>query len=204
MHCFELSDRGVTRGFSVHEDPVAPRVNVTPGGDFFLPIDSDLAPLIREARKREENPDSVLRMRCATVMQDGESLTSANPGQEALVKINISAAPGGKVTITSANDRGEVLKGRRVEVSFGPFPSTGISVLLPISLPVHLQPWTTGAERLDLVAVMAPGSEFRIVRSKAATGVRPIDWVKWTGYHLLLNSERKRSSSSSIETTERV
>lgn len=203
MRCFELGDRGIVEGFAVREEPV-PCVDVTRDGNFFFPIDEGLVPLIREARKKVGSPDSVLRMKCATMMANGEALTSDAPGTDALVKINVSASPGGKVMITAANDRAEVMneRRRRVEVSFGPFPPLGASVVLPMSLPFDQQPWHVGAQELALVAVMNPGSEFRIARTKAGPGVRPVDYVKWTGFHLTLNSVRRRTTVT--ETNERV
>jgi|HubBroStandDraft_1064217.scaffolds.fasta_scaffold40542_5 hypothetical protein len=200
MRCWELTDKGITEGLRIDVPGQAqPKVNITSDGELYFPIDPELTPIIKKGAS-EHPPDSVPKMLCATVMPDGESLTSCVKGSEALVRIDVRAARGGRVILSAANDRGEVLEGRRVTTAFGPFPPLGISVLLPMSLPFDKQPWHMGQEHLELAIVMIPGSEFRIFRTRPPAGVRPVDFVKWTGAELRINKRREES----LEITERI
>jgi hypothetical protein len=203
MRCFELTDRRVVEGLRVYPGTDLPHVpperrvphvvKVSSDGELFFPLDVSITPVLQ--RMAEVRPGSVPRMHCAMVMPDGESLTSCRPSQEALVRIDVTAGRGGKVFLTAANDRGEVVDGRRITRCFGPFPSLGVAVLMPMTSDRYdKRPWSIGMSRLELAAVMMAGASFRIHRTVPPPGVRATSYVDWTGHQLKVTGKVAESS----------
>lgn len=190
MRCFELTDTRIIEGLKVQPGPDQPHVNITSDGELYAPIDPALATLIAKASAARSSP---IRMRFATVMNDGEFLTSSKQGNEALVRVDVSAARGGKVTLSASNDRGETFENQRVVKCFGPFPSLGIYILAPaLAIPLEQRPWTMGTQRLELAIVMLPGASFRIFRSKTEMGIPANSYVLWTGAKLEMTRTQSR------------
>lgn len=189
MQCFELNDRGVVPGVVVQPDP-DPTINISANGEFFLVLDKKLTPLVRQCER--ESRGRPIRARNLTIVTtpEDEYVTTCRPTKEALVHLSVSAAPGGKVTLSAADDRGQVARGDEIATSFGPFPSLGISVLGPQHW--KNKPWENGTSHLDIVLVMMKGASFRIFRSSAPTGCNRVTYVKWNGAHLDITKPMKR------------
>jgi hypothetical protein len=182
MRCFELTDTRIIEGLKVQPGPDLPHINITSDGELYAPVDPTLTALIARASMARSSP---IRLRFATVMNDGEFIAASKQGNEALVRVDVSAPRGGRVTLSASNDRGETLEGQRVVKCFGPFPSLGIYILAPaLAIPVEQRPWTVGAQRLELAIVMLPGASFRISRSRTELGIPMNSYVLWTGTKL--------------------
>lgn len=201
MRCFELTDTRIIEGLRVQPGPDLPYINVTSDGELYCPIDPSLHSLIARASAARSNP---IRMLNVTVMPDGESITSCTPGTEALVRLDVSASRGGKVTLSASNDRGEVIERGRVVKRFGPFPSVGTAVMCPLlNLPFDERPWTLGAPRLEMMIVMTPGASFRIFRSRTSGGIPMNSYILWTGMKLEMTKvqEQRPPRASALQAT---
>lgn len=192
MRCFELNDTRVMEGLRVDvDDEKIPHVKVTANGELFFTVDPSLKDLILRAYEEEERP---IRLRQATFTPNFD-LAPTDKTEEALVRLDLRSPQGGLISLSAANDRGEVLNGNRVVKSFGPFPPMGVDVLgLPGKTKIWSeQPWNQGTRNLELVITMKPGSSFRISRTRVQPGVTYTTFVSWSGKVLDMAKVRGRN-----------
>ncbi len=186
MKCFELKNDTLREGLLITDEAGPPRVNVTTSGSFFLPLDSHLASIYRQAPKI-----APIRQHEVTLSRDLRTLSSPRRHDRmALLLLHLEGGQEGDVSLSSCAFEERVPEtNERVEKLYRTFPSQGVRVLGDHPEP---EPWFGEAKILELVVVMLAGAAFRITRTGRHDS-RVNTFLHWNGFRMIDTPHKKKT-----------